>query len=443
MSSFSILRWISERPAVRIFFLKSGLVFRGIRPTVYGFIVLLFVGTLLPAALPAGEERPIETGKRYETARQFDKALSAYQEAIRLDPDSWEARFRLGDLYRKLGRYKEAVDLLQQTVQNMGAAEGYLSLGDSYAGILEWDKAIAQYHKALSKDPQLGPAYESLADAHLALKESEKAVGILKKALGNTRGNPYLRYRLAILLTDLQRYDDAIEQFGLVIKTTPEFYMAHYHKGVLLGRQDDLKGAERMLKKAISINPNLSSAYYELAKVYERGQKDQKAIRYYLKTIKINSFAGNTSLRLAELLYRLGRYDEAIPFFEKTLDNPAVAYMMQYKLGNIYRHKKEPQKAVTYYRKALEAFPVLFSARYSLALSLMDQKLYQEAAKEFQEVVRLVPHFSSAYYQLGLVQLHLGQKEKAQEALNEYLRQAPEGDFSSAAKDLLAKVKAL
>ena len=441
MSSFSTHRGLSERSVVQIFHLKSGSIFRGIGPIAYGVVVVLFMGFLFPSALLAGKGGPIETGKGYEATRQFEKALSAYQDAIRLDPNSWEARFRLGDLYRKLGRYKEAVDLLQQTVKNMGKAEGYLSLGDSYAGILEWDQAIVQYHKALSKDPKLGPAYESLADAHLAQRDPEKAVDILKKALGKAHENPYLRYKLALILTNLQLHDDAIEQFGLVIKNTPGFYMAHFNMGVLLGLQEDLKGAERMLKKAISINPNLSSAYYELAKVYERGQKDEKAIRNYLKTSMINSFTGDTSLRLAELYYRMGRYDEAIPFYEKTLDNPAIAYLMQYKLGNIYRHRKEPEKAVEYYRKALKAFPVLFSARYSLALSLMDQKLYKEAAEEFKEVVRLNPRFSSAYFQWGVVQLHLGQKEKAQETLNEYLRQVPEGDFSSAAEILLAKAK--
>ena len=155
----------------------------------------------------------------------------------------------------------------------------------------------------------------------------------------------------------------------------------------------------------------------------------------------INSLTGDTSLRLAEIYYRLGRFDEAIPFYEKTLDNPAIAYLMQYKLGNIYRHKKESGKAVEHYRKALKVFPVLFSARYYLALSLMDQKLYKEAAKEFKEVVRLNPRFSSAYFKWGVVQLHLGQNAKAQETLNEYLRQAPDGDFSSAAEILLAKVK--
>lgn len=48
---------------------------------------------------------------------QAEAAISEYQTAIKLKPDSFEAHANLGDIYLQLGRYSDAIEPLRHAVE--------------------------------------------------------------------------------------------------------------------------------------------------------------------------------------------------------------------------------------------------------------------------------------------------------------------------------------
>src|SRR6266545_5451671 len=81
----------------------------------------------------------LDKGKEFYKRDQDEKAVEAFQEAIKLDPELAEAHFRLGMAYDSLGKdkeaeeaYKKAVDLYKKELdENDENAEAHYNLGQT------------------------------------------------------------------------------------------------------------------------------------------------------------------------------------------------------------------------------------------------------------------------------------------------------------------------
>ena len=152
-------------------------------------------------------------GKELFRNDQDEEAVSAFQEAIRLDPSLAEAHFRLGLGYEALGKreeseaqYKKAVDAYKKYLgENRDDAEAYYNLGQTYAGLAQYSEAIRQYREATKR------------------KEDD----------------PDVFYDLGVAYTKLAQYDEAAAAFSKALEIDPDFYRA----------QDGLDEAKEGIKR--------------------------------------------------------------------------------------------------------------------------------------------------------------------------------------------------
>ncbi len=87
-------------PASRISLLKSALI-----------TIILFLVTSLPAVPASAEtaEQAYQRGLNHQLARRTEQAISAYQTAIKLDPNYGAAHYEIGWSYWVLERWQEVV----------------------------------------------------------------------------------------------------------------------------------------------------------------------------------------------------------------------------------------------------------------------------------------------------------------------------------------------
>ncbi len=137
-------------------------------------------------------------GQRYQERGEYQKAIEAYQEAIRMRPNFYSAYNNLAVCYGKLKKYPEAeaalrkcialkpddfyamnnlavmfietgriadgVRLAQQAVQiEPGYANGHVTLGSAYAMTRRFDEAEREFREALRLEPDNRAASENLA----------------------------------------------------------------------------------------------------------------------------------------------------------------------------------------------------------------------------------------------------------------------------------------
>ncbi len=115
---------------------------------------------------------PLATGKNklvilerladsYDKAKQTDKALETYKQAIEADPQNGDLHNNLGNLYANSGKVEEAKAEFQKAadVNPGGAAQYYFNLGAVLYNTGKMDDAVEAFKKCSAVDPQKADAY--------------------------------------------------------------------------------------------------------------------------------------------------------------------------------------------------------------------------------------------------------------------------------------------
>jgi tetratricopeptide (TPR) repeat protein len=121
---------------------------------------------------------PLATGKNklvvlerladsYDKAKQTDKAIATYQQALQLDPQNGNLHNNLGNVYANMGKVDEAKAEFQKAaeVDPTGASQYYFNFGAVLYNTGNMDEAVTSFKKAIDLDPKFANAYFWLGQA--------------------------------------------------------------------------------------------------------------------------------------------------------------------------------------------------------------------------------------------------------------------------------------
>ena len=231
------------------------------------------------------------------------------------------------------------------------AAKFFMMIGDTKTAKAILVKLVTKYPESYLGHKLLAECYEKEGGMRRAIDEYVTAVDINKK--------DYKSYfKIADLLRDLGKKDEAIQMLEHLVKTKPDCYEASCLLGELLCEQERFKEAANVYNAALIYNPGDFDLYYNLGIVYTRLSDFQMAKEMYEKAAAINHkmYGANYNLGLIAFIQR--DYDTAEKFFENSLygDLEAMSY---YQLAKIYVHKGDKDKAINFLNKAIELEPSL------------------------------------------------------------------------------------
>jgi lipopolysaccharide biosynthesis regulator YciM len=123
-------------------------------------------------------------GLNFLLNEQPDKAIEAFIEVVKVDPETIELHFALGSLFRRRGEYDRAIRMHQNLLERpgLGADQKLIALaelGQDYlkAGIL--DRAEEAFRK-LEKSPQAAAARRHLLEIYEQEKDWDRAIEMTK-----------------------------------------------------------------------------------------------------------------------------------------------------------------------------------------------------------------------------------------------------------------------
>jgi serine/threonine protein kinase/tetratricopeptide (TPR) repeat protein len=133
--------------------------------------------------LGSSEKGNLLLGRAYENLSQNDRAVSYYQEALRLNPESWSAHNSLGSLLVKQNRLTEAIREFNLVVQlNPSESVGYSNLGVAWLHLGKVKEAKSSFEQALQRDNS-AEAYNNLGVAAFYQNEYGAARAFFEAAL--------------------------------------------------------------------------------------------------------------------------------------------------------------------------------------------------------------------------------------------------------------------
>jgi len=248
------------------------------------------------------------------TADDIRKAIGYYKEAIRLDP-----RYALA--HAQLSRAAESL-----AVNFTGGEEAIAQARASAPRALELDPNLPEAHIAQSR---------VLEDLDLNLVAAEQKY---RSAVELAPQNAVAVSNLAVLLSELGRFDEAVELMQRAIAIDPLRANSHISLAsdlVALGRYDE---AEAALRKAIELQPQAAISYNRLAMIQILRGKPGVAVE--LAKQETDSFWRTYALALAH--FANGARLEADVALKKLIDENADDGGSQ--IASVYALRKEPEK---------------------------------------------------------------------------------------------------
>lgn len=224
--------------------------------------------------------------------KQFQKALADINKAIELEP-------RNGVFYRDRGIFWIERNKLQLAIPDLSKAielggpevsRAHASRGDAYARLRQFDRAAADFDKAL----QLGLADKALrAKTHVGLATCFRIAGNFRQAIA--------QYTSAINLHDKEK---------LKCADNCECHAAAYdQRGYCYNELKEFPKAIADVSKAIELDPTEFLPYYNRGACYERLRQYDRAIADYAKASDLAPDRSEPALELIILLFECPQRD--------------------------------------------------------------------------------------------------------------------------------------
>jgi lipopolysaccharide biosynthesis regulator YciM len=187
-------------------------------------------------------------GLNFLLMEQPDKAIEAFIEVVKVDPETVELHFALGSLFRRRGEYDRAIRMHQHLLEraDLGAEQKTIALselGQDYlkAGIL--DRAEEVFQK-LEQSTQAGAARRHLLEIYEAEKDWSRAIEMTKQVESDPRALAQYQCELAASEAAQSRPDSARRHLEAALDANRKCVRASLQMG-------DLEKDEKNLEKAI------------------------------------------------------------------------------------------------------------------------------------------------------------------------------------------------
>jgi tetratricopeptide (TPR) repeat protein len=331
---------------------------------------------------------------RRPTAEQW------YREALRRDPNFWEARLSLSKLLLEERKYEEARTLLEKA-RDEGVQDVRLSayLADAYRQSGNYDRAIDEVNKVIEKFPK-----------------NEEYI--------------YIRGRIHF---DRKNYDTAMKDFQKAYDINPRYHRAYFYVGRTAFEVGDIATALKIFRHVLDYEPNRGIHRYYMGRALQIEGRDSQALDEYRKATAVDPAYGleNPSIFIhrGRLLSRLGYSAEGRRDIAKALEIAPDMVEALMAMADSNYSEKAYDAAITNYTRALEREPEHPEAQYRLGMSLLYTNKQREGAQRLQLAIKYGFKNPEVYRTLGYLYKDLGQRKQALESFQTYVQETKDQEI--------------
>jgi tetratricopeptide (TPR) repeat protein len=305
----------------------------------------------------------VRQGEAHYKAKDYDRAIDAYSNAIRTDPDYFPAYFARANCWFDKGDFKQAIRDYTESIRRLPnpklKAGSLAARGRCWIQLKEVDKAFADFESALQHDPESTYAYmsraelwsskgewdKSIADWNQTIKCAEKPIGYYYSGRGLAWANK-------------EEWDRAISDYSRSIQLDPNNSAYTFaNRGYAWRSKNDFDRALRDYDAAIKLLPKDPVLYIYRGSFHLYQGSFEKAAADYARGAELDrTFYSTNSLAwfyatCPDPRFRDGR--KAVSLAEKAirLSNGQDANSMD-TLAAAYAECREFDKAVEHQTKA-------------------------------------------------------------------------------------------
>jgi tetratricopeptide (TPR) repeat protein len=331
-------------------------------------------------------------GKISASAGRYQESLPFYEEALRLDPDSFEVQYNLSIALRETGRIEEAMDHCERSLQlQPGFPEANYDLGVMLAGLGRPVEAAAHYEEVLRIKPDYVDAHINLGVILVSLGRPQEAIAHYEAALRLRPNSADAHSDLGMAWYFLGKNPEAVTQFEQAARLNPGSPEIHNNLGVALDHAGRVPDAIVQCEEALRLKPDYPEAHNNLGTALREANRLPEAIQHYEAAIRLRADYPNAQYNLGLALALAGRPAEAVPHYQEALRFKSDSVEIHANFANALLALGRNKEAIAHLQRAVEINPNLAELHYNLALVLRALGRLQEANSHYEQAKRLRP----------------------------------------------------
>jgi tetratricopeptide (TPR) repeat protein len=263
------------------------------------------------------------------TAKDF---FSHLKEAVALSDKASEGEQLTIKILEANGNAKpaEGLQYAEELVSKFpGDERAHFLLGTAYFGRQNYDKAISEYQKSISINPNFSGAYNLMGYSYRSLEKYDDAEQAFRKyiELIPNDPNPYDSY--AELLMKTGRFDESIAQYRKALSLDPHFGNSHIGIAtdlMLQNKHDEGAAEAQKLYDAARDDGDRRFALFARTVIYVDGGRTKGALAEAEKMYTLDKTRGDSAnlsgdaTLIGNILLDTGRPAEAATKFQHSLD---------------------------------------------------------------------------------------------------------------------------
>jgi tetratricopeptide (TPR) repeat protein len=301
----------------------------------------------------------------YRITKQTDwaeQAVSAAQQAQRLNEDLPEVYFALGSALVATGKNAEAIARLNKAIELApNSDEGYRRLGDAFRASGNKDEAVKAYNRAIQLNPYYWFNYNALGSAYLKFNDNPKALEAFRRVTELEPDNAAGYQNLSVVYFGMGDFEKCIPvlQKSLELDKDP---MAYSNLGTVFFYLKRYSEAVPMFEQAVRLDPgseanlgNLADADRWAGKTEQANSTYSDAIQAGLKALVVNSRDAAAMGRIAQYYAKKGDSKHALEFVHRARAIDAKDSSLVYAEAVVDWLAGKPEDAAQNLQRALKA----------------------------------------------------------------------------------------
>ena len=277
---------------------------------------------------------PVEEGLAHHHAGRLEAAAACYGEALRQDPEQFDALHMLGVSRVQTGQPEEGAALIE---------------------------------RAIGLRPGIADAHTNLAAALRLLGRGEDALASLERALAVDPSQTRVHFDRATLLVELGRAQAALAHFDAALAIAPGFMEAHNDRGGALMTLERPDEALASFESAIALSPGAAAPHSNRAAALNALERPEDAIVACETAIRLAPGHAGARHNLGTALLKLNRPAEALARFDEALAATPEFSDAHNGRGLALYALRRPAEALASYAAALALRPDDVQARFNRA----------------------------------------------------------------------------
>ncbi|HKX27175.1 MAG TPA: tetratricopeptide repeat protein [Blastocatellia bacterium] len=348
-----------------------------------------------------------EAGQNAHQAGDLPKAIQLYTDALKHDPQLWQAEFQRGIAYLSLRRYAEARTSFQSVEAQLAEAEAspeqrqissrvQVALGEIAVAESKPDEAEKAFRHALELNPHSGRAHSELAGILMAQNKPAEAIveGRAAIADGDERAVNYSLIGMALMAGG--KPDEALSLLNEAIKRDSNAALALLYRAEIFISQNRFKEAITDLRAAVALEP-LARTKLRLATVYGQLKQYPEALALCREVLSAEPSNLEARTALAATMIESGQGREAIADLEALVKAQPTRADLQAQLAELYL-STQPEKALEQYSAAAKLEPAQPAHLIGVGSALVKLRRFPEAIETLKKALGQGLKDETAYF---------------------------------------------